>query len=144
MYARRDRRDQLAAFPPKTPHGSVGSFMPDGIRSSRCAMARCGRPSARRAATRVVLDHGPPWATFYQHMSEMFVDATQRARSGQRVRAGDILGYVGADPLDGEGLMHLHFEVWYRGGPDAAIDPAPLMTAWQVLPMERGRPVRVA
>lgn len=144
MYARRGARDQVAAFPPRTPHGSAGSFMPDAVPVLAVRDASVWSAARTSRGYAVVLDHGPPWATFYQHMSEMFVEATQRARSGQRVRAGDVLGYVGADPLDGEGLMHLHFEVWYRGGPSAAIDPDPLMRSWLVLPMERGRPVRVA
>jgi murein DD-endopeptidase MepM/ murein hydrolase activator NlpD len=82
----------------------------------------------------VVLDHGPPWASYYTHLSEMFVQPTQRGQSGQRVRAGDVIGHVGADPLDGDGLMHLHFELWYRGAREAAIDPAPLMATWVVAP----------
>jgi murein DD-endopeptidase MepM/ murein hydrolase activator NlpD len=144
MYARRGARDQVAAFPPRTAHGSAGSFMPDAVPVLAVRDASVWSAAKTSRGYAVVLDHGPPWATFYQHMSEMFVEATQRGRSGQRVRAGDVLGYVGADPLDGEGLMHLHFEVWYRGGPSAAIDPTPLMRSWLVLPMERRRPVRIA
>jgi hypothetical protein len=30
--------------------------------------------------------------------------------------------------------MHLHFELWYRGAREAAIDPAPLMATWVVAP----------
>ena len=51
-----------------------------------------------------------------------------------RVSACDIIGHVGADPLDGEGLMHLHLELWYRGARESAIDPAPLMTTWLIAP----------
>lgn len=78
----------------------------------------------------VVIDHGPrKIATFYTHLSELFVTPTQRAKSGQRVHAGQPLGIIGFDPRDGQRLKHLHFEVWL-GGPNDAIDPAPLMKSW--------------
>lgn len=69
----------------------------------------------------VVLDHGPPWATFYQHL------ATLDVVKGQRVRAGQKIGTMGADPTDPQGLRHLHFETWYKGAGDHAVDPAPML-----------------
>lgn len=30
--------------------------------------------------------------------------------------------------------MHLHYELWYRGARESAIDPAPLMDTWLVAP----------
>jgi len=74
----------------------------------------------------VVLDHGPPWATFYQHL----VSLAPGIVKGARVRAGDHLGFMGADPTDPQGLRHLHFETWYKGNGDAAVDPAKAMAAW--------------
>ena len=72
----------------------------------------------------VVLDHGPPFATFYQHLSEVSV------AKGQSVNAGDVIGQMGADPTDGEHIVHLHFAVWYGGGgDDASVDPAPMLRA---------------
>lgn len=74
----------------------------------------------------VVIDHGVPFAAFYQHLSAMPL-----VRAGQLVNAGDRIGTVGADPTDPEGLRHLHFAVWYKGHGDAAsIDPAPVMSSW--------------
>ena len=53
--------------------------------------------------------------------------------AGERVRARSTRSASsGADPLDGEHLKHLHFELWL-GGPSAAIDPAPVMRAWEVV-----------
>ena len=43
--------------------------------------------------------------TLYLHLAAVAVE------EGQRVEAGDVLGPVGADPTDPEGLPHLHFEV---------------------------------
>ena len=60
--------------------------------------------------------------------------STKNAKAGERVRAGQPIGIIGADPLDGEGLMHLHFELWFRGAHEAAIDPESLMATWVVAP----------
>ena len=80
-----------------------------------------------------MIDHGPlKVATFYQHLEKLLVTETANAKSGERVRAGQPIGVIGADPLDGEHLKHLHFEFW-RGGPKDAIDPAPLMRAWETV-----------
>ena len=39
---------------------------------------------------------------------------------------------IGASPLDGERLKHLHFEVWL-GGPSDRIDPSIVMNAWETV-----------
>lgn len=73
----------------------------------------------------VVLDHGPPWATFYQHLTEVAV------AKGQKVVAGQRIGTMGADPTDPEGLRHLHFETWYQGDGKHAVDPGKAMISWR-------------
>ena len=132
MFRRRDPRDQVALYPPRTKHGSTGYFMPDGVPVLAASDAVVWSAERTSRGYAVVLDHGAPWATFYQHLAALFLVPTQRGRSGQRVRAGDVIGHVGADPLDHEGLMHLHFELWFRGAHEAAIDPAPLIRSWVV------------
>lgn len=74
----------------------------------------------------VVLDHQPPFATFYTHLSE--VDPS--LQKGRPVAAGQQIGVMGADPTDAEHVVHLHFEVWHGGASDKAIDPAPAMASW--------------
>jgi hypothetical protein len=49
----------------------------------------------------------------------------------QAVTAGTPIGIIGADPLDGQHLAHLHFEL--REG-EAQIDPEALMARWDYLP----------
>jgi murein DD-endopeptidase MepM/ murein hydrolase activator NlpD len=60
----------------------------------------------------------------YMHLAEPSV-----ARTGQRVAAGQLLGYVG-DTGNASGC-HLHFEVWdgtwYGGG--APVDPMPFLSS---------------
>jgi len=76
----------------------------------------------------VVLDHGPPWATFYQHLERL----DPRIVKGAKVAAGDVIGDMGADPLDPARVRHLHFAAWYQGSGDkASVDPADAMVAWR-------------
>ena len=74
----------------------------------------------------VVIDHGAPWATFYQHLSSVAV------AKGQQVAAGDTLGIMGSDPTDAAHVRHLHFATWYKGAGDvASVDPARAMVSWR-------------
>lgn len=57
----------------------------------------------------VVLDHGNGVQTRYGHMSRLNVV------SGQRVRKGDVIGYVGSTGLSSG--PHLHYEVRVGGQP---------------------------
>jgi murein DD-endopeptidase MepM/ murein hydrolase activator NlpD len=82
----------------------------------------------------VVIDHGPPWATFYGHL-----DTCSLSKKGEDVVAGQIIGTVGAglntDPskglVDGQHLRHLHFEAWYKGNGNNAVDPMTEMQSWK-------------
>jgi len=77
------------------------------------------------AGNYVVLDlKGSTVDLAYMHLSEPSV-----ARTGQRVAAGQLLGYVG-DTGNASGC-HLHFEVWdgtwYGGG--TPVDPMPFLSS---------------
>jgi murein DD-endopeptidase MepM/ murein hydrolase activator NlpD len=134
MYRRSNLADQRDRYPPRTTHGSRNHFMPDAIPVLAVTDAKVWSAGLTPRGYTVVLDHGPPWASYYTHLAEMFVQPTTRGQSGQRVRAGDIIGHVGADPLDGQRLKHLHLELWYRGARESAIDPEPLMSTWLIAP----------
>ncbi|MFM2301314.1 MAG: hypothetical protein RLZZ84_1050 [Pseudomonadota bacterium] len=75
----------------------------------------------------VKLDHGGGFGTGYAHMSRI------AAASGTRVRAGQVIGYVGSTGLSTG--PHLHYEL-YRGG--APVDPltVPFTVSNQVDPAE--------
>lgn len=80
----------------------------------------------------IVLDHGKPWATFYQHLetTPFAPHAMGREIASGRVstvEAGQQIGTMGASTLDSARFRHLHFEAWFEGvGAAAAQDPAPV------------------
>lgn len=84
----------------------------------------------------VVLDHGKPFATYYQHLASTLLPVgTRNGKTPNgtqlRVKAGQQIGVMGYDPTDPEGLRHLHFAVWYGGNNDSSVDPSRAMRSWQ-------------
>lgn len=77
----------------------------------------------------VSIDHGKRgWATYYAHMSRMFVAPYygQRDRKRRRVYAGDVIGYAAKSPIQ------IRFELWNwtddRGF--VSVDPIAQLAAW--------------
>ncbi len=106
--------------------------VPEGVRALAASDGVVWSAERMARGFVVVIDHGKvsKIATFYTHLSRLFVAPTRRAASKERVYAGQPIGIIGADPMDPAGLPHLHFELW-RGGPGDAVDPAPLMRSWE-------------
>jgi hypothetical protein len=115
-----------------TPNGSSHFVMPDGMTALAANDGVVWSASKTPRGYAVVIDHGASKvATFYQHLEKLLVTPTANAKAGERVRAGQPIGIIGADPLDTEHLKHLHFELWL-GGPNDAVDPAPVMRGWAI------------
>jgi murein DD-endopeptidase MepM/ murein hydrolase activator NlpD len=112
-----------------TPNGTPNFVMPEhrAVLAASAGVVWSASNTARGWA--VTIDHAPrKLATYYTHMSSLLVTAKQA------VTAGTPLGIIGADPLDGEQIKHLHFEVW-RGGRVDKFDPQKLIeTTWEYLP----------
>ena len=132
MYRRKALRELVELFPPATPH-SLWHFMPPGTLVLAAADGEVWSAGETPRGQSVVVSHGAPWATYYTHMASLHVTPSKRGSSRQRVRAGQPLGVVGADPKDKRGIAHLHFEIWFGGNGSAAIDPAPLLSRFAVL-----------
>ncbi len=60
------------------------------------------------------IQHGGNMISTYKHLS-----GTIR-NTGDRVKAGEIIGYVGSDDNDGSNFVSLYFELWNNG---TAVDP---------------------
>lgn len=121
-----------AAAAPAGWYRTPGSFLKPGLfaapRGGAVLAALPGRIYSVGKGARgswVMIDHGSlgvPWTTFYQHLESINVD------KGQDVEAGSVIGGMGADPTDGEHIVHLHFEAaaWTRGA-GRQFDPAPYL-----------------
>ena len=77
----------------------------------------------------VCIDHGRrDWATYYAHMSTMFIAPYygQPGRRRQRVRSGDVIGFAAKSPI------HIRFELWNwteeRGF--VPVDPVAQIASW--------------
>lgn len=132
-YRRTSRADLATIYPPGTSSGTRGFFAPLGV---PVVAARDGRVWSCARTSRgimVVLDHGRPWASMYQHLATSLLPAHARGvnlATGRPtlVRRGDVIGTMGGDPLQGvRAFRHLHFETWHEGKP---VDPASAMMTW--------------
>jgi hypothetical protein len=126
-------REPSDAFAAGSPNGTKHFVMPEDMVALAAGDGVIWSATKTPRGYAVVIDHGPTKAaTFYTHLSKLFVPEVTRPKTGPRVRAGEPLGVIGADPLDAEHLMHLHFELWL-GGPSDRIDPAPRMRDWDLV-----------
>jgi murein DD-endopeptidase MepM/ murein hydrolase activator NlpD len=119
-------------FASGTPNGTRLFVMPDGVPALAASDGAVWSATHTPQGFAVVIDHGPrKMATFYAHLEKLLVAPKSPGKSGERVRAGQPIGIIGASPRDSEHLKHLHFEIWL-GGPSDRIDPAPVMRSWEV------------
>jgi len=137
MFRRRNERDR-GEYKAGTSDGSRMFFAPP---LTPILAARDGRVWSSSKTARgwsIVLDHGKPWATYYTHLAGsplgQFRDGVSAAGKVVHVKAGDIIGWMSFDPMDGARLRHLHFATWHGGGEANAIDPADAMRTWARVP----------
>lgn len=125
------------AFGTAGPNGSKLFVMPEGWPAIAASDGVLWSAGWSPRGFEVVIHHGSV-ATYYQHMSVLYVPQTKAPAPGtaqgtlRRIQAGEPLGIIGGDPTNPPHLMHLHFELWPTGASGSAIDPAPLMKTWQV------------
>lgn len=90
----------------------------------------------------VIIDHGKPFASYYTHMVHAeFPDIVggfiKGTRTQAHVKAGDVIGWGGYDPLDKANLNHLHFSIAHGGPVESyAVDPENAMKSWPLVPWE--------
>lgn len=129
-------------YPDRTPNRSKNFVMPNGVSVLAAADGVIWSAGKTGVGYSIVISHEPlKVATYYTHMTSMFVEPTQRANSGQRVKAGTPLGIIGYSPTDEAKLMHLHFELWFGGATDF-VDPARFQKNWEY--MTAGQPLPAA
>jgi murein DD-endopeptidase MepM/ murein hydrolase activator NlpD len=126
----------LPQFAP--PHDSTGLYFAPPttpILAARDGVVWSVGPSPRGLS--VVISHAKPFATYYQHLASSNLPTHvggRRVGGGDavRVRAGDVIGTMGYDPIDPQAFRHLHFAVWYNGASlhrddVSSVDPADML-----------------
>jgi murein DD-endopeptidase MepM/ murein hydrolase activator NlpD len=132
-------REKSDPWRPGTPNGSKAFVMPDDILALAASDGKIWSAMKTPQGFAVVIDHGPrKVATFYAHIEKLLVPEAAPRKNGTSVRAGQPIGIIGASPLDGEHLKHLHFELWLPD-PTDRVDPEPYLRRWKhsVDPQER-------
>lgn len=124
MFRRRDARDLMSVFPPKTTNGSAMFFMPDSIPALAAAAGSVSFADMTGMGNSVIVQHPNGWATYYTHLTTLAV------KRGDNVRAGQPVGIIGGSPIDSQHLKHLHFELWKGGKRSGAVDAAPYFAMW--------------
>jgi len=98
-------------------HGGIDIAAPEGTPVYATADGFVGRADYSRSYGNVIyLDHGSDLETRYAHLSDLNV------RAGQRVKKGDLIGFVGSTGRSTG--PHLHYEVRVDG---VAVNPNPYM-----------------
>ncbi len=133
-YPRMSADDAIATCPVATPNGTATHLMPhmtaalsidDGV------ITFAGRLGHGYA---VIVNHDNGWASHYAHLEAIAAIRTDLYRSREQyVRAGDVIGYVGA-PTPGA-FKRLSFELWKADDRRhfVPVDPRPKLAEWKLL-----------
>ncbi|MBV8758632.1 MAG: M23 family metallopeptidase [Deltaproteobacteria bacterium] len=133
-YARTTADDALDAFPAGSESGTTTHFTPqmttvhsfhDGV------ITFAGRLGQ---AYGVIINHGNGWATHYANLKAVCAIRTDLySPEEQCVRAGDVIGYVGA-PAKGD-FKRLYFELWEADSHKhfIPVDPRPQLASSRLL-----------
>jgi len=135
VYGPHDFTDTFGAFRGDVPgdwHHGDDIFAPLGAPVLACADGTVFSVGWNDVGgNRLWLRDGQGNEFYYAHLSAY----SPAARNGHRVKAGEVVGFVG-NTGDAEGTpYHLHFEVhpvaYLALGYDGAVDPTPYLLAWQ-------------
>jgi hypothetical protein len=135
-YARAFPTELLAKYPIGT-NGSPTHFMPSSMPAYAVGDGFIAYAGKQAHGYALLVNHNNGWATYYAGLEHMFARPTSnrsRARA-ERVKAGDVLGYVG-NVQPGE-MKALHFELWKldeEGHFEPVGDTLRYMREWLVLP----------
>jgi murein DD-endopeptidase MepM/ murein hydrolase activator NlpD len=96
-------------------HSGMDFTAPTGtdVYSTGNGVIREVKSARRELGNHIVIDHGFGYQTVYAHLDRFNV------RVGQKVKRGDVIGFVGSTGLST--APHLHYEVHVNGRP---VDPA--------------------
>jgi len=133
-YPRVAHGDAIASCPIGSPNGTASHILPAmtaALAIDDGAILFAGRLGHGFG---MIIDHGNGWASHYAHLQAIAAIRTDLYRPReQHVRAGDVLGYVGAPEHDA--FKRLYFELWERDRSRCfvPVDPRPHVVGWKLL-----------
>jgi hypothetical protein len=133
-YPRAHAHDALLNCPPHTPNGTDTHVMPH--MTAALSIDDGVITYARRIGHGfgIIINHNNGWASHYANLEAIAAIRTDMYRPReQRIRAGDVIGYVGA-PSPGT-FKRLYFELWKLDDHRhfVPVDPRPKLGEWKLL-----------
>lgn len=137
-YPRYDATDAIVNCPAGTPNGTAQHIMPGMTQVLAIDDGEIVVAARNDKALEIVIDHGLGRASCYGNLEAVCAIRTDLHRPRpQYVRAGDVIGYVGA-PEPGA-FKRLYFELWqgvelWRGEQRqfVAVNPRKQLTSWEL------------
>ncbi len=133
-YPRVDSADVAAQCPPGTPNGTDTHVMPQMTSALAVDGGEIVYAGRNGHGYGIIINHNNGWASYYANLDAIVAVRTDLYRPReQHVRAGDVIGYVGA-PTPGE-FKRLYFELWQadRTRHFIPVDPRPRFAEWKLL-----------
>jgi hypothetical protein len=132
-YPRLNAGDAITTCPPNTPNGTETHLMPQMTAVFSVDDGEIVYAGRSASGYRIIVNHDNDWASHYANLEAIVAIRTDLYRSrAQYVRAGDVIGYVGA-PEPGA-FKRLYFELWQldHSRHFKAVDPRLHLTDWQL------------
>jgi hypothetical protein len=133
-YPRLDIGDAIAHCPPNTPNGTATHVMPAMTAALSMDDGEIMFAGRHRHGYGMIINHNNGWASYYRNLEAIVAIRTDLYRPREQyVRAGDVIGYVGA-PSPGE-FKRLYFELWQldRNRHFIPVDPRTRFGEWKLV-----------
>jgi len=133
-YPRVTPDDAIASCPLGSPNGTATHILPSMTTAHSIDDGVILFAGRLGPGFGMIIDHRNGWASHYANLVTVVAIRTDLYRSReQHVRAGDVIGYVGAPAPDA--FKRLHFELWERDRSHCfvPVDPRPHLVGWKLL-----------
>ncbi len=133
-YPRTAHDDAILSCPISSPNGTATHILPAMTAALAIDDGEIIFAGRLGHAFGMIIDHGNGWASHYANLQAIAAIRTDLYRPrDQRVRAGDVIGYVGAPAPDA--FKRLYFELWEcdRDRRYVPVDPRAHLSGWKPL-----------
>ena len=144
-YTRADVEHRALGFLPFSRAGTLLHFLPSYTPVFAAQDGEIAAAEKLGDTYAVAIAHAGGLMTCYRNLERIFCKRREVTAESlrERVRAGDVIGYVGGSCLEFDLMQPLSFELWRRSedelGRYVAVDPRPRMDTWLTLPHHDNR-----